>query len=119
MGTKAFPSRRRLVTTNLVISTIASILFLFLHLFQCRPAAAFWSRNRADVPNACYTTSLAGPWYAFLTTTLAADALFAILAVASLVKRRRASWGIQAITAFFNLFAAGYAPPPPNTINLH
>lgn len=114
---KAFPSRRRLVTTNLSISTAVSILFFFLLLFQCRPISAFWSRNRTDVPASCYTTSLTQPWYAFLTTSMAADAILASFAVASLIKRST-RWWVRGVTLIFNLIAFGYrlhpsAPNPP------
>ncbi|GME45440.1 FMN-dependent dehydrogenase family protein [Neofusicoccum parvum] len=103
---KAFPSRRRLVTTNLSISTAVGILFFFLLLFQCRPISAFWSRNRADVPASCYTTSLTQPWYAFLTTSMAADAILASFAIASLIKRTT-RWWVRGVTLIFNLIAFG------------
>ncbi|KAB2568766.1 hypothetical protein DBV05_g12558 [Lasiodiplodia theobromae] len=61
MSRKAFPSRRRLVTINLIISTSTSILFFFLLLFQCTPISAYWSRNRAAAHASCYTAQLAVP----------------------------------------------------------
>lgn len=103
----AFPSRRRLVATNLIVSSTASALFFFLLLFQCSPISAFWSTDRSDVPAKCYTIELRTPWYTFLSISLAADAALSSFAVVSLVQRdvgrvRRGAAGV------FNAFAAGH-----------
>ncbi|KAF4537203.1 Fmn-dependent dehydrogenase family protein [Lasiodiplodia theobromae] len=111
MSRKAFPSRRRLVTINLIISTSTSILFFFLLLFQCTPISAYWSRDRAAAHASCYTAQLAVPWYVFLGVSMAADGVLMSFAVASAMGMRPGQSGKLAervAAGFFNLFAFGH-----------
>ncbi|KAF9630210.1 putative fmn-dependent dehydrogenase family protein [Lasiodiplodia theobromae] len=111
MSRKAFPSRRRLVTINLIISTSTSILFFFLLLFQCTPISAYWSRERAAAHASCYTAQLAVPWYIFLGVSMAADGVLMSFAVASAMGMRPGQSGKLAervAAGFFNLFAFGH-----------
>ncbi|OJD34055.1 fmn-dependent dehydrogenase family protein [Diplodia corticola] len=105
---KAFPSKRRLVSINLIISTAISILFFFLLLFQCTPVPTYWSRDRTAAQAACYTSELMAPWYAFLGVSMAADSVLTCFAVASAMGRRQGpdvGWVGKGITGLFNVVA--------------
>ncbi|KAH7053403.1 hypothetical protein B0J12DRAFT_55231 [Macrophomina phaseolina] len=100
--------RRWIVIVDLVLSSLASVIFSFLLVFQCSPITDFWSRNRADSEENCDVHPITNAWFAFCAVSATSDSVLSGFPIAACLKagiswRKRAALGVLIVFALSNM----------------